>query len=218
VGVARSSTDLIAMSPAIEAYGVRYTSEPTDLAEPAEVEALAARLLAREDELRVLVNNAGAGVGAASLLETSPDQLRRILRLNVVAPYLLIRALAPRLARVVNIGSAVGSYRIPPYTTSAAYSAAKGALGGLTRQAGRLLAAEGVAVNAVLPGDVLTAAGTEWFESLTDEERAGVLARVPRGALTSVEEIAHAVVALCADDAAAIVGVSLDVNSGAWIK
>ena len=146
VAVARSSADLEALAPAIEEHGVRFTAEPTDLAEPAEVEALAARILATDDELRVLVNNAGAGIGAASLLETSGDELRRILRLNVVAPYLLVRALAPRLAasgggRVVNIGSAVGTYRIPPYTTSAAYSAAKGALGGLTRQAGRLLAA-----------------------------------------------------------------------------
>ena len=46
VAVARSSTDLVAMAPAIEAFGVRYTAEPADLAEPAEVEALTARLLA----------------------------------------------------------------------------------------------------------------------------------------------------------------------------
>jgi NAD(P)-dependent dehydrogenase (short-subunit alcohol dehydrogenase family) len=226
VGVARSGKDLEATRAEIEREGVRFTGHPVDLADPDATEDLADRLASGGDDIAVLVNNAGAGVGPRDLVDTSPEDLRRIMRLNVVAPYVLVRALAPRLAasgrgRVVNIGSAAGSHRMPPHTTSAAYAAAKGAVAGLTRQTARLLrllAGQGIAVNAVLPGDVLTEAGREWFDGLTDEERAVVLARVPRGALTTSEEVAHAVAALCAPDAGGTVGAAVEVNSGAWIR
>lgn len=223
VGVARSGEDLEATRADIERQGVRFTGHPVDLADPDATEALANELVSGGEDIAVLVNNAGAGVGPRDLVDTSPEDLRRIMRLNVVAPYVLVRALAPRLAasgrgRVVNIGSAAGSHRMPPHTTSAAYAAAKGAVAGLTRQTARLLAGQGIAVNAVLPGDVLTEAGREWFDGLTDEERAVVLARVPRGALTTSEEVAHAVAALCAPDAGGTVGAAVEVNSGAWIR
>ena len=154
---------------------------------------------------RVLVNNAGAGVGAASLLETSPAlSSRRILRLNVVAPYLLLRALAPRLA--ASGARARRQHRQrgrhlphPALHHERGVLGGQGSAGGLTRQAGRLLAAEGVTRQRRAPRRrARPRRAPSGSKSLTDEERAGVLARVPRGALTSVEEIAHAVVALCA--------------------
>jgi 3-oxoacyl-[acyl-carrier protein] reductase len=206
----------------VRACGVAYTGHAVDLADPSAAEAFAAEILASDARLRALVNNAGAGIGPATLEQTTVADLERIMRLNVVTPYLLIRALADRLARdggrVVNIGSAVAIHRMPPDTTSVAYCAAKGALTGLGRQAGRLLAPTGVTVNTVHPGDVLTEAGRAWFDGLGDAERATVLARVPRGELTTSEEVAHAVVALCDPAAGAIVGTSLEVNSGAWIR
>jgi NAD(P)-dependent dehydrogenase (short-subunit alcohol dehydrogenase family) len=107
---------------------------------------------------------------------------------------------------------------MPPHTTSAAYAAAKGAISGLTRQTARLLAPSGITVNAVLPGDVLTEAGRDWVEGLTTVERESVLGRVPRGMLTTAEEVAQVVVSLCDPGAGGTVGASVEVNSGAWIR
>jgi NAD(P)-dependent dehydrogenase (short-subunit alcohol dehydrogenase family) len=208
VGIARSGSGLAAMASLVQVHDVRWT---------------AARILEVGEGLEILVNNAGAGVGPRALGDTSLEDVRRIMRINVVAPYLLTAALAPRLAasgrgRIVNIGSAAGSHRMPPHTTSAAYAAAKGAISGLTRQAARLLAPSGITVNAVLPGDVLTEAGREWFEGLTTAERESVIGRVPRGRLTTAEEVAQVVVSLCHPDAGGTVGASVEVNSGAWIR
>jgi NAD(P)-dependent dehydrogenase (short-subunit alcohol dehydrogenase family) len=120
--------------------------------------------------------------------------------------------------RIVNISSAAARYRVATEVTSAAYVAAKGAVLGLTRQTGKLLAPDGITVNAVLPGDVLTEAGTELLDSLSEADRKGVLSRIPRGTMTTPDEVGAAVLSLCRQSAGAIIGVSLDVNGGAWMQ
>lgn len=223
IGLARSQDDLDRAGAVLVAAGGEWSAVAVDLADPVATQAVADRLAAEEPDLAVLVNNAAGGLGARSLEDTSLEEHRRVLRVNVVAPYTLTRTLAPVMAArgggsIVNISSAVARHRLPPATTSATYAASKGALGGLTRQSARLLAGQGVTVSAVLPGDVLTAAGQEWFDGLSDEERDAVLARVPRGALTTPEEVADVVVGLCRPGSRAVVGASIDVNSGAWIS
>jgi len=223
IAIARRETPLQALREPIEKRGRSYTYYQADLADPRAAESVADTIRTNHDDLRVLINNAGGGIGPRRITETTDDEWRRLLRVNVLSPYLLTRALGKHMAErgggyVINISTAVAVHRVATEVTSSAYVAAKGALHGLTRQAARLLAPEGVAVNAILPGDVLTEAGTELFESLSPEEQRGMLERIPRGQMTTPEEIGAAVAALCQTPAAAIVGVSLDVNGGAWMR
>jgi NAD(P)-dependent dehydrogenase (short-subunit alcohol dehydrogenase family) len=223
VAVARRVEPLEELGAVIEQAGGRYTYYQADLSEPDGVTLLATTISREQPDLRVLVNNAGGGIGPRPITETSDADWRRLLRLNVLAPYLLTKILGEAMAKnggghVINISSAVAVHRVATEVTSSAYVAAKGALHGLTRQSARLLAPEGVSVNAVLPGDVLTEAGAELFDSLSPKEREGVLSRVPIGRLTTPEEIGAAVASLCTPVAGAIVGVSLDVNGGAWMR
>jgi 3-oxoacyl-[acyl-carrier protein] reductase len=223
VAVARRTEPLEQLGQLIELENRNYAYYQADLSSPDEVDRVGNAIRNDFQDLRVLVNNAGGGIGPRSITETSDADWRRLLRLNVLAPYLLTKILGTAMAEqggghIINISSAVAVHRVATEVTSSAYVAAKGALHGLTRQSARLLAPAGVSVNAILPGDVLTEAGTELFDSLSPEEREGVLSRVPRGQLTTPKEIGAAVASLCTPAASAIVGVSLDVNGGAWMR
>ena len=223
VGGARPRRALEALRPSLAAHSRDYRWYTADLAEPDEGERVANQISRDISDIDVLVNNAGGGIGSRPLVRITDEDWRRLLRLNVLTPYVLTRVLATRMmergyGRIINISSPAARYRVATEVTSAAYVAAKGAVLGLTRQTAKLLASSGIAVNAILPGDVLTEAGTELFESLSASDRRGILKRIPRGALTTPEEIGAVVLALCQRQAGAIIGVSLDVNGGAWIQ
>ncbi|MCW3018163.1 MAG: short-chain dehydrogenase, partial [Solirubrobacterales bacterium] len=162
----------------------------------------------------VLVNNAGKLVRAQSLLETTEEQIDRVLALNVKAPFLLTAALAPAMidagrGAVVNIGSTSGVVGMP---AGALYSASKAGLHSLTESFAAELAARGVRVNTVAPGPTLT--------ERTERHR-DVLERLtrdsPAGRPATAQEVAAAVVFLVSDDAAHVHGATLPVEGGALI-
>jgi NAD(P)-dependent dehydrogenase (short-subunit alcohol dehydrogenase family) len=112
----------------------------------------------REDELHILVNNAGATWGEP--LETFPESAwDKVLDLNLKSPFFLTRAFLPLLqeagthddpARVINIGSIDGIHvpALPVYS----YTASKAAIHQLTRMLARELGPQHITVNAVAPG------------------------------------------------------------------
>jgi len=133
-------------------------SIPADVAEPAEVERLAAEVAAREPALHVLVNNAGANWGAP-MAEFPDSAWDKVLAVNVKAVFNLTRALLPQLekaataadpARVINIGS-IDGLQVPDLETYS-YSASKAAVHHLTRVLAKKLAPKKITVNAVAPG------------------------------------------------------------------
>lgn len=129
-----------------------------DLSTPSGCDALADEIGRRTDALHLLVNNAGASWGAP--LEQFPAHAwDKVLDLNLKAPFLLTRALLPRLAhaatlddpaRVVNIGS-IDGLRVPEYENYS-YSAGKAALHHLTRVLAAELGPRNITVNAIAPG------------------------------------------------------------------
>jgi 3-oxoacyl-[acyl-carrier protein] reductase len=222
-GVARAPGPLAELAREVQGRSRDCVVYSADLSDPAEAEGLAEKICQQTSDVAVLVNNAGAGIGSRELTAITDEEWRRILRLNVVAPYLLTKALGATMAargfgRIVNISSPVGAHKVATEVTSAAYAASKGALLGLTRQSARLLGRDGITVNAILPGDVASAAGTALLDGLSADKRAAVYSRIPRGALVTSQEIGAIVVALCAESAGGVLGVSLDVNGGAWMR
>jgi dehydrogenase/reductase SDR family protein 12 len=135
-----------------------------DLSIIAEVRDLADRLLASEDRIDVLVNNAGALFPERG---ETPEGLERTLALDLLSPFVLTEALIPRLqesapARIVNVTSG-GMYgqRIRPgdlqfekgeYSGATAYARAKRGLVILTEAWAQRLAGDGVVVHSMHPG------------------------------------------------------------------
>lgn len=151
---------------------------------------------------------------AAVLAETNPEEWRKIMAVNLDGPYHLSREWVPsmrehRWGRIINMCSV--AMKTGGLTAGTAYTASKGALGGLTFSLARELAPHGVTVNAIAPAYVKTKMITE---QLTEEQRQQTLKSIPVGRFCEPEEIAHAVVFLASPLAGFITGELLDINGG----
>lgn len=186
------------------------------LEEPDECEALVAAVAERFGGMDILVNNA-ACTARSNLETTDAATFDYIMAVNVRAPLLLIRAALPHFrrasssssgggGRVLNIGS-VNAYCGEPNLL--AYSISKGALMTLTRNLADAYAEEGIRINQLNLGWVLTeneyrvkiADGMpeDWPRSVSPDA-------APGGRLLTPEEIAHFAVSFLSDEAALING------------
>ena len=131
---------------------------PGDISSIATIEGLVADLTAREDHVDVLVNNAGAGWGAAygDYPEAGWD---KVMNLNVKSPFFLTQAMTPLLKKnataqntssVINIGSIAAI--IGDGFMNYAYGPSKAAVHQLTRNLAKELAQDHIRVNALAPG------------------------------------------------------------------
>lgn len=160
----------------------------------------------------ILVNNAGMN-RLAPFAETSPDSFLLLHRINLFAPMLLCRAVAPGMrarkwGRIVNVAS-VWSMR--SLTGRAAYSASKFGLDGMTAALAAEVAADKVLANCVSPGFV----GTEMLHAAIGE--AGIrdmVAQVPVGRLGTPDEIAAFVVWLAGPENTFISGQNIAIDGG----
>ncbi|TDC37111.1 SDR family oxidoreductase [Micromonospora sp. 15K316] len=183
-----------------------------DLTRLPEAAGVVDELADRLGGLGVLVNNAGTGA-SAPFVETGWQQWREVLAVDLDGPFLCGQRAARRMraagtgGRIINITSV---HEHAPRVGSAAYCAAKGGLGLLTKVMAQELAADGITVNAVAPGEISTPmTGQEDVDPAT-QERPGV----PVGRPGDAREVA-AVVALLASPAAAYVtGASWPVDGG----
>jgi len=166
--------------------------------------------------LDVLVNCAGL-YELTPALDVTPGDWERTISANLRGPFLLSRSAAARMGTqgggsIVNV-STTNSIVGDPDVGIAAYAASKGALNGLTRQAGVELAERGVRVNAVLPGVVDTAILDRWRESGVDVE-AWLRDLVPLGRIGKPEEIADVILFLASDDARYVTASLIVVDGG----
>lgn len=183
--------------------GCRY--EPLQLAEPASIEAFAARA----GPVDVLVNNAGHIMPDASFLDC--------LRVNLDAVHRLSSALYPRLATsrldagacVVNLASMMSFFGSPWLP---GYGAAKAGVVQLTRTLAAGWAKERIRVNAVAAGSVPTRMTSKYAED--PEVAAMVNAKTPMGRWARPEEIAAPILFLCSPAASFITGHTLVVDGG----
>jgi uncharacterized protein len=138
--------------------------EVCDVGDREAVEAVAARILERHPEIKLLVNNAGfAGRGPGEergrrgFLEADPDRFEQLVRVNFLGAVWCLRAFMPGLeaakpSHVVNVASVAGTVAVPP----GPYSATKHALVAFSRALAATLPARGVHVLTVNPGFVET--------------------------------------------------------------
>lgn len=185
---------------AIEASGGEAMWLTGDVTSEEAVTEFAGKVFDRFGRADVLVNNAGISLIRAAE-DTTPSEFRRVMEVNLVAPFLVVREFGPRmLARhsgsIVNVASIAGLVAV---SDRAAYNASKHGLVGLTRTLAAEWGGRGVRVNAVCPGWVKTEmdAADQAGGSYTD---ADIVSRVPMGRFARPEDVARAI-AFLADDA-----------------
>ncbi|GLY26177.1 SDR family oxidoreductase [Micromonospora sp. NBRC 101691] len=196
----------------VRATGRRAETAHLDLTRLPGAASVVDELADRLGGIGVLVNNAGTGA-STPFVDTAWEQWREVLAVDLDGPFLCGQRAARRMraagrgGRIVNITSV---HEHAPRVGSAAYCAAKGGLGLLTKVMAQELAAEGITVNAVAPGEIATPmTGQEDVDPFT-RDRPGV----PVGRPGDAREVA-AVVALLASPAAAYVtGASWPVDGG----
>jgi 3alpha(or 20beta)-hydroxysteroid dehydrogenase len=171
--------------------------------------ALADDLRRRHGRLDVLVNNAGVAF-RHGLMETSREDFQRVLNVNLVGPFLAMRAVAPVMrdsggGSIINVGSAAGMTG----HFSAAYSGSKWGLRGITKVAAMEFAPWEIRVNAIHPGIVNTAlvpGDTAFPKAMTRF--------TPLGRAAEVEDIAPLVLFLAGDGSRFITGADFPVDGG----
>ena len=198
----------------VESVGRRALAVATDVADPAQCQALVDAAMEEFGRVDVLVNNAGVGTAVPATHET-PEQFRSVIDVNLNGCYWMAQACARVMqpgSSIINVSSVLG------ITTGglpqAAYSASKAGLNGLTRDlAQQWMERKGIRVNSIAPGFF----DSEMTETYPDGYLDLAMMRVPARRKGDPAELAATVVFLASAAAGSITGQTLPVDGGMTI-
>ena len=206
-------------------HGVRVAYAAADISEAEAVARMVAQAEAELGAVDILVNNAGIQ-HVAPIESFDIAQWDRVIAINLTGAFLAMQAAIPGMkargwGRIVNIASAHG---LVASAQKSAYVAAKHGLVGLTKVGALELANNGITVNAICPGWVLTPlvevqvrARAEREGIAVDEaKRQLVTEKQAMNRFTTPEQIGATAVFLCSEGAATITGTSISVDGG-WV-
>jgi len=202
---------LAAAKEALSALGAVDGAE-VELTDDAAVNAATGAVMRTHGRIDILVNNAGITGGNATTWELQPEVWRRVVEVNLIAPYLTCRAVVPQMlqrgyGRIVNVASVAGKEGNP---NASHYSASKAGLIALTKSLAKELATQGVLVNAVSPA----AAKTAIFDQMSEQHIAFMLSKIPMQRFVQVNEIAALIGWLASEDCSFSTGAVFDISGG----
>jgi 2-dehydro-3-deoxy-L-rhamnonate dehydrogenase (NAD+) len=176
------------------------------------VQAAAVETRARFGKIDVLINNAGVTGGNGPTWSLEPEVWRRVVDVNLIAPFLLCRAVVPGMlhqgyGRIVNVASIAGKEGNP---NASHYSASKAGLIGLTKSLAKELATKNILVNCVTPA----AARTEIFDQMKQEHIDYMLSKIPMNRFANPNEIAALICWLASEDCSFSTGAVFDASGG----
>ncbi len=175
------------------------------------VRAAIATTLERHKALHILVNNAGVTKDKL-MIQMKEEEFDFVMDVNLKGAWIATQAAAKpmmkqRYGRIVNIASVVGQMGNPGQSN---YATSKAGLIGLTKVTAREFASRNITCNAVAPGYI----ATPMTDQLSEEVKESFNKQIPLGRLGSPEDIANAVVFLCAEESGYITGSTIPVNGG----
>ena len=183
-----------------------------DLTNDDEVHKSVRATLEQFGRIDVLINNAGITGGNAATWDLKPALWRRVVEVNLIAPFLTCRAVVPVMlrgsyGRIVNVASVAGKEGNP---NASHYSASKAGLIALTKSLGKELATSNILVNCVTPA----AAKTDLFTQMTAEHIDYMLSKIPMKRFVEPAEIAAMICWLASEECSFATGAVFDISGG----
>jgi NAD(P)-dependent dehydrogenase (short-subunit alcohol dehydrogenase family) len=199
----------------VRASGADAESFAADVGDGRQAESLVEGVIERFGRVDGLVNNAGQ-TQVGPFLEIDPAEWDDVIRTDLSAAFHTCRAVLPSMVErgdgaIVNIASRLGQIGV---AETAAYSAAKAGLIGLTRALAKEFGPHGIRVNAVAPGVTVTEMTTDLVDSEEGRRRLGDM---PLGRFGRADEVAEAVIFLLSDRASLFLGQTLNPNAGGYM-
>jgi 3-oxoacyl-[acyl-carrier protein] reductase len=197
------------------------TAVEMDVSDEQQVQTVAQRIVREQGRLDILINNAGVNTMRHRVpIDQFPrDEWERIVRIDLTGLYLVSRVVSGMMrtqqwGRIVNIASIAG---LVPLRLQCAFVAAKAGVINLTKAMALELGADGITVNAVAPGSILTEGTKKLFygdDGLFRQSVQQMLAHVPLGRPGTVVEVANSVLFLVAPESSYVNGAVLTVDGG----
>ena len=189
---------------------------PCDLADPDAPETLVGAALERFGRVDVVVNNAGMSI-VGPALEDDLDAFRRVVEVNLVAPFAIAQLAARSMIEsghggtIVNVASILGMVGVGQIP-QASYTAAKGGLVNLTRELAAQWARKGVRVNTLAPGWFPSEMTAEMFDD--ESSLRWLKSKAPMGRAGEIHELDGALLFLASDASSYVTGAVLPVDGG----
>jgi NAD(P)-dependent dehydrogenase (short-subunit alcohol dehydrogenase family) len=217
---ARKQDELDEASAHLGSLGIECLTIPGDLARFETIPGLVDAVLSRWGKIDILVNNAGAN-WAAPAEEYPDDGWRKVMSLNIDAPFFLSREVGKRAmipkqsGKIVNIASIAGLFGNPPKweMRTMAYNASKGALVNMTRALAGEWGKYNINVNAICPGFF----ASKMTKVTLDRIERDVLEMTPIGRLGGDEDLKGAVVFLASEASRHVTGQAIAVDGGVTV-
>jgi meso-butanediol dehydrogenase / (S,S)-butanediol dehydrogenase / diacetyl reductase len=198
----------------IAAAGGDAVFAPCDVSREEEAGRLIDLAVERFGTLNVLFNNAGVNPLEGNVVDIAVEEWHRVLRINLDGIFYCCRRAVPVMRRggggsIINTASP-GSFK--GWKNNVAYLSSKGAVMSLTRALAMDHAQDGIRVNALVPGLIMTGIGEEFLAAQPDAE--AVRAGIPLGRFGQPEDVAPLVVHLASDSSAFSTGAAFYVDGG----
>jgi len=199
----------------IEQLGARALAVRCDVTRTEDVKAALDKTVETFGRLDFAFNNAGSEQPITATADLTEQEWDRIVNINLRGVFVCMKHEIPYMLRngggvIVNTSSGAG---VKGFKGQSAYAAAKHGVIGLTKSAALDYASQNIRINAVCPGIIETSM-MDRFTGGTAEGRERVIAQEPVGRMGKPEEIAAAVVWLCSDPAAFIIGHAVVIDGG----
>ena len=199
----------------IEEVDGRTLAVRCDVSRAEDVKAALDNTIETFGRLDFAFNNAGVEHGMIPIADITEEEWDRIIDIDLRGVFLCMKYEVPLMLKqgagaIVNTSSGAG---VKGFAGQAAYCAAKFGVVGLTKAAALDYAKANIRVNAVCPGIIETPM-MDRFSGGTPEGRARVIAQEPVGRMGKPEEIAAAVVWLCSEASAFVVGHAMIIDGG----